>query len=150
VRHDDIEAIKQLKYAYVRLLDLKKFNELGELLTPNCTASYQDGTLSFEGRQAIVDFLIGSLGDTANVTAHFVHHPEITFTGDTSAVGIWYLQDRVIARGFDLDISGTAFYRDEYVRADGSWRFSHTGYERVFEEHRVASSMERKRFTSRF
>ena len=150
MRHDDIEAIKQLKYAYVRLLDLKKFKELGELLTPNCTASYQDGTLSFEGRQAIVDFLIGSLGDTANVTAHFVHHPEITFTGDTSAVGIWYLQDRVIARGFDLDISGTAFYRDEYVRADGSWRFSHTGYERVFEEHRVASSMERKRFTSRF
>jgi hypothetical protein len=47
---DDIEAIKQVKYAYFRLLDLKRFDELGELLTEDCTADYEDGTRHYDGR----------------------------------------------------------------------------------------------------
>lgn len=146
----EIEAIKQVKYAYFRLLDLKRFEELGELLTVGCTASYEDGKRSFEGRAAIVRFLTESLGDPGIVTAHHGHHPEIVLTGQDTATGVWYLQDRVIVPAADVEIGGTAFYRDEYVKTADRWLIGHTGYERVFEEHRAHSTMAVTSFRSRF
>ena len=59
---DHVEAVCRLKYAYLRHLDLKQFDRLGELLTADCTAAYDDGKLSYEGRAAIVGFLTKSLG----------------------------------------------------------------------------------------
>jgi len=148
--HGDVEAIKRIKYAYLRLLDLKQFEELGELLTEGCSASYEDGRRCFEGRRAIVEFLTGALGDAGIVTRHQCHHPEIVVTGDGTATGTWYLEDRVIVRGPDVEISGTAFYGDEYVKVAGRWMISHTGYRRVFEEHRVHSTQALTSFRSRF
>lgn len=147
---DDIEAIKRLKYAYFRLLDLKQFDELGQLLAEDCTASYDDGNLSFDGRDAIVTFLADALGGAGLVTQHHGHHPEITVTGPDSATGVWYLVDRVIVPAADLEIGGTAFYDDRYVRRDGRWLIAHTGYRRVFEEHRAHSTLAVRSFRSRF
>jgi len=147
---DEIEAIKQVKYAYFRLLDLKRFDELGELLTEDCTADYEDGTRHYDGRAAIVRFLTEALTDPGIITMHHGHHPEISSTDPDAATGVWYLVDRVVVPGADLEIGGTAFYRDEYVRRDGRWLISHTGYERVFEEHRAHSTMAVKSFRSRF
>ncbi len=45
----ELEAIRRLKYAYFRNLDLKQFDELGRLLTENATASYEDGKTVLEG-----------------------------------------------------------------------------------------------------
>ena len=84
------------------------------------------------------------------ITEHHGHHPEITFTSDTTAEGTWYLQDRVIVPAADLEIGGTAFYADRYRLTDDGWRIAHTGYTRVFEEHRTHSSLEVRLFTSRF
>jgi hypothetical protein len=145
-----IEAIKQVKYAYFRLLDTKRFDDLGELLTASCTADYEDGRHRLEGREAIVGFLTESLADRGIVSEHHGHHPEITLRQDGTATGVWYLQDRVIIPAADLEIGGTAFYRDEYVTEGGRWLISHTGYERVFEEHRVHSTMAVRSFRSRF
>jgi len=147
---EDVEAIKQLKYAYFRLLDLKRFDELGALLTDDCTASYEDGRQRLSGRGAVVGFLDQSLSDTRIVSSHFGHHPEIRVLSPDSAAGTWYLQDRVVALDYDLEIGGTAFYADEYAKIDGRWLISHTGYERVFEERRVHSTMEVRSFRSRF
>jgi SnoaL-like domain len=145
-----IEAIKQVKYAYFRLLDLKRFDELGELLTDHCTADYEDGRHHFEGREAIVRFLSESLSDLGIVSEHHGHHPEIKVGSDGTAAGVWYLQDRVLIPAADLEIGGTAFYRDEYVTENGRWLISHTGYERVFEEHRVHSTMAVRSLRTRF
>jgi len=143
-------AIALLKYAYLRCLDLKRFDDLGRLLTEDCTASYEDGRRSFEGRSAIVEFLKGALGDPGIVTQHQCHHPEITVTADGTARGTWYLEDRVIVPAHDVEISGTAFYEDSYVRYDSGWLISHTGYRRVFEEHRTHSTLALTSFRSRF
>jgi hypothetical protein len=35
----ELEAIRRLKYAYFRTLDLKQFDQLGALLTEDATAS---------------------------------------------------------------------------------------------------------------
>ena len=59
----EVEEIHALKYAYFRLLDLKRFTELGELLTEDATTAYQSGELRQSGREAVVAFLQESLGD---------------------------------------------------------------------------------------
>ena len=122
-----LEAIKRLKYAYFRTLDLKQFEALGALLTEDATSSYEDGKTVLEGRGAIVRWLSSVLGDPGIVTEHHGHHPEITFTTDTEAEGTWYLQDRVIVPLADVEISGTAFYADRYRLTDAGWLISHTG-----------------------
>jgi hypothetical protein len=146
----ELEAIRRLKYAYFRTLDLKQFDELGGLLTEDASASYEDGQTVLEGRAAIVEWLRTALADPGIVTEHHGHHPEITFTSEAEARGTWYLQDRVIVPSADLEIGGTAFYEDRYRRTSEGWRIAHTGYTRVFEEHRTHSSLAVRSFTSRF
>jgi len=68
------------------------------------------------------------------LTSHLVGQPEIELTGPDTATGTWALQDLVILTEQALEIRGTAFYEDEYVKRDGSWRFIHTGYRRIYEE----------------
>jgi hypothetical protein len=145
-----LEAIKQLKYAYFRTLDLKEFEALGALLTEDATSSYEDGKTVLEGREAIVRWLSSVLGDPGIVTEHHGHHPEITWRSDTEAEGVWYLQDRVIVPAADVEIAGTAFYADRYRLTDAGWLISHTGYRRVFEEHRTHTTFEVRSFSSRF
>jgi len=146
----DIEAIKQLKHAYFRLLDTKQFDDLGELLTEDATSSYESGKFSPTGRMEIVSFLTTSLSDPGIVHEHLGHHPEIVLTSATTATGTWYLHDRVIVPAVDFELGGTAIYRDEYTKIDGSWLISHTGYERVYEEQRKHSSGALTAFRSRF
>ncbi len=146
----ELEAIRRLKYAYFRTLDLKEFEALGRLLTEDATAAYEDGKTVLEGRAAIVTWLSEALRSHDLVTEHHGHHPEIEFDTETSATGTWYLQDRVIVPTADIEIAGTAFYRDRYTKTAEGWRISHTGYMRVFEEHRTHSTMAVRSFTSRF
>ena len=130
----EIEQIKRLKYRYARLLDTKDFDGLNACFVEDATASYSGGQLSYDGREAIIGFLRKALGSTAMLTSHLVGQPEIQLTGPDTAKGTWALQDLVILTEQAMEIRGTAFYEDEYVKRDGSWRFKHTGYRRVYEE----------------
>jgi hypothetical protein len=131
-----IEEIRQVKYRYLRCVDLKLWDELAEVFTPDATVDY--GTqvygkpLKLDGRDAIVGFLRKNLGPTM-ITVHRAGQPEITVDGDT-AEGIWSFEDTVIATEFKVVITGAAFYRDRYERGeDGRWRIAHTGYTRTYE-----------------
>jgi ketosteroid isomerase-like protein len=146
----ELEAIRQLKYAYFRTLDLKEFDALGALLTDDATAAYEDGHTRLDGRAAIVAWLSSALGNPGIITEHHGHHPEIELASDTTATGTWYLQDRVIVPSADLEIGGTAFYTDRYRKEPSGWRIAHTEYLRVFEEHRTHSTMAVRSFRSRF
>ena len=74
----ELEAIRRLKYAYFRTLDLKEFDELGALLTEDVTAAYEDGRTVLEGRRGDRQWLCEVLGGPGMVTEHHGHHPEIT------------------------------------------------------------------------
>ena len=131
----EIRAIEQLKYRYLRHLDLKQFDELEQLLLPEATASYGGGTHSFEGREAIGRFLRASMGTPMMLTSHKCHHPEITLTADrTEATGTWALDDVVIQQEHNVTIRGAAFYYDTYRKVNGGWLIAVTGYKRVYEE----------------
>lgn len=126
---DDLTAISELKYRYLRTLDTKDWAGFAECFVPEATADY-DG-LVFADRDALVSYMREHLGE-GRLTLHQVHHPEIAVAGDT-ATGCWYLQDKVIVPDVDLLLEGAAFYDDRYVRTAAGWRVAHTGYRRTFE-----------------
>jgi hypothetical protein len=128
---DTLEDLRQLKYRYLRTLDLKLWDEFSDTLTPDVQASYGP-QLRFDGRAAVVEFMRNSLGP-AIITVHQCHHPEIAVDGDT-ATGHWYLDDKVIITEHRMLLTGAAFYDDTYSRdGDGVWRISRTGYVRSYE-----------------
>jgi hypothetical protein len=131
-----LEEIRQLKYRYLRSIDLKLWDLLADVLTPDATADY--GTpaygqpLRLAGRDEIVAFMRANLGPNV-ITVHFAGQPEIAIDGDT-ATGTWVFEDTVIATEYQVVIRGAAFYEDRYRRGpDGAWRIAHTGYQRTYE-----------------
>jgi hypothetical protein len=130
----DIEEIKRLKYKYLRCLDQKLWDEMGECFVADATAAYSGGKYSYDGRDAILEFLVKSMGEDTFLSSHRVHHPEIDLVGPTRARGVWALEDVVIDTKWQITIRGAAFYTDDYVKEDGVWRIQHTGYKRTYEE----------------
>ena len=111
--HDTLEELRRLKYRYLRALDLKLWDEFAATLTPDVQASYGN-RLSFDGRDAVVDYMRESLPPSI-ITVHQCHHPEITVDGGT-ATGTWYLEDKVIVIEHRMLLTGAAFY-DTRTRA---------------------------------
>lgn len=131
---DEIEAIKRLKYKYLRCLDTKSWAELAECFIEDAISTYDSGKYTFEGRDQIIGFLEKALGLPSMITLHQVHHPEIELTSATTATGTWYLEDMVIDTRSNTTLRGASFYHDEYVKEGGAWKLKSTGYERTFEE----------------
>jgi len=77
-RRDDIDAIKSLKYRYLRCVDLRLWDELAQTLAPDVTASYGK-RLSYTGRDEVVSGLQGQMTNDV-ITEHQAHHPEIAGT----------------------------------------------------------------------
>jgi hypothetical protein len=130
----DIEAIKQVKYRYLRALDTKHWDDFADTLAEDVKADYGPSIredLHFTNRTDLVDYMRSALGPSI-ITEHRVTHPEITVTGDTAS-GNWYLQDRVIVADSDFMLIGAAFYHDQYRRTDDGWKISSTGYDRTYD-----------------
>jgi hypothetical protein len=122
----DIEAIKQLKYRYIRLADAHRFEDWGrECLSKDCYLSTTDlGT--WEGRENIVAAVARSYGEAK--TIHQVHMPEITITGRDTASAIWSIDDYStwVADGAAVVQWGRGHYKEFYVRTDQGWRINRT------------------------
>jgi hypothetical protein len=129
----EIEAIKRLKYRYMRCLDQKRWVELAECFTEDAETAYGGGRYAFRGRDAVMRFLEESMGAASFLSSHRVHHPEIDLTGPAAARGTWALEDVVIDSARNFYLQGAAFYEDEYAKAGDVWRIRRTGYVRTFE-----------------
>src|SRR3984957_12821529 len=147
-----LEEIRQVKYRYLRCVDLKLWDDLAEVLTPDATVDY--GTmvygqpLTLAGRDEIVAFLRDKLGPDM-ITVHSAGQPEITVDGDQAA-GTWAFEDTVYATAHRVVIKGAAFYTDRYRRGeDGRWRIAHTGYVRTYEAMLSLDDLPSFRFTAR-
>jgi SnoaL-like domain len=131
-----IEEIRQVKYRYLRCVDLKLWDDLADQFTEHATADYGTPALGqplrLTGRDEIVGFLRDKLGPDI-ITTHFAGQPEIVVDGST-ATGTWAFKDTVIATEYRVMITGAAFYEDRYeLGGDGRWRIAHTGYVRTYE-----------------
>jgi hypothetical protein len=130
----EIEAIKRLKYRYMRCMDQKLWDEMTSCFTTDAVAEYSGGLYTHEGRDAIVGFLRTQMGAETMLTSHRVHHPEIDLVGPDKAEGIWAMEDVVVLTDAGVNIQGAGFYRDRYVKQDGTWLIAWTGYRRSYEE----------------
>jgi len=131
-----LEEIRRVKYRYLRYVDLKLWDEMEDVFTPDASAEYGTHAVKQElrlyGRDAIIGYLRENLGADI-ITIHRCGQPELEVDGN-SATGTWSFEDTVIAVNFRVLIKGAAFYEDTYQRSDdGQWRISHIGYTRIYE-----------------
>jgi hypothetical protein len=132
---ETIEAIKRVKYRYLRALDTKHWDDLADTLTEDIAGDYGSSmgkTLHFTNRDDLVAFMRTAL-PAGVITEHRVGHPEITLDDSDEAEGTWYLQDRVIVPEHNFMLFGSAFYRDRYRKTADGWKICATGYERTYE-----------------
>jgi SnoaL-like domain len=146
----DIHHIQQLKHRYLRCLDQKAWGELETCFTEDASAVYGGGAVELEGRDAILDFLVGSMGSTGMLTSHRGSQPEIELAPPDRATGTWALEDVVIHQDVGVTIHGASFYDDEYVQVGGVWFIHRTRYLRTYEEIWPRSSIEGLRITADF
>ena len=130
----DLEAIKQLKYAYFRCVDTCNLEELAGLLHEDVAVHFRGGTYEwkFQGRDEYVRNIGMSFSREA-VGQHNAHHPEIQLLSDTEATALWYLADNMWILNHNMKTYGTALYWDRYLKVDGNWLIRETNYERVYE-----------------
>lgn len=134
LRLEDMELIRQLKYAYCRCIDTAGFEELETLFTEDASVRYEGGSYLFEaqGRDKIMEALRYAFHSEA-IALHHVNHPEITVTSDTEATGVWYLKDWFLDLRNKIITDGSSLYRDTYVKQGGRWLIKRATYTRVFE-----------------
>lgn len=116
-----IEAIKQLKARYFRLLDTKQWELWADVFTEDfqgvLTGPHPDIELASR------EDMIRSAATTMEgvVVIHHGHMPEITIHDEENASGIWSMFDHVEIPGSAYD--GYGHYHEEYRKCeDGKWR----------------------------
>ncbi|MGV0853295.1 nuclear transport factor 2 family protein [Mycolicibacterium phlei] len=128
----EIEAIKQLKARYCRLLDTKDWTAWRQLFADDFLSdTSQSGGKVIRGADEFVGFTRRSLRNQP--TVHQVHAPEIELTSATTARGVWALED-VVRFGPGVNLRGYGHYHETYAKIDGQWRFTSSTLTRVRED----------------
>ena len=130
---EDIEAIKKLKAKYFRCVDKKLWDEMEEVWVEDAVANYGMGIELLQGIKAIIEFLKKNLGRDSMISVHQGHNPEIEITSDTTARGVWVLNDRLIIQTI-ATLNGWRYYEDEYVKVNGEWKKKSTKITNILEE----------------
>lgn len=117
----DIEALKQLKARYCRLLDAKDWLAWRAVFTDDFVSdTSKAGGKMIEGADEFVAFTRSNLKKPSQATAHQVHAPELEITSPTTACGIWALED-VVRLAPGINLRGYGHYHETYERVDGQW-----------------------------
>jgi hypothetical protein len=119
---DDVEAIKQLKARYCRLMDTKDWVAFRQLFTDDVemdtTAS---GGIVVTGADAFLEFLVDAIGDV--VTVHQCHTPEIDTTSHMTATGVWAMED-MLRFPDGSELHGYGHYHETYEKSSEGWHIS--------------------------
>ena len=101
---DELEAIRQLKARYCRYLDTKDIESWRKVFATHVVVKLDMGVATggadpltsppLVGVDNFMPVVLGGIGDAA--TMHHCHTPEITLTSDTTATGIWAMEDHLI------------------------------------------------------
>jgi hypothetical protein len=120
----DVEAIKQVKARYFRLMDTKHWDDWLDCFTEDCHFEYGPGEENqVSGRAEFMPYVRRVLHD--GVTTHHGYMPEIQLTSATTATGVWAMFDYVQSDydGGALHIQGYGYYDETYEKGDdGAWR----------------------------
>jgi uncharacterized protein (TIGR02246 family) len=123
------DAIQRLKARYFRTMDTKDWDAMRNVFTDDVVIDTSEaGGSVIRGVDAFMTFLKGTLDGA--VTVHQGHMPEIDLTSETTATGIWALNDIVIwSNGMRLD--GYGHYHETYEKGDDGWRIKYSKLTRL-------------------
>jgi hypothetical protein len=129
---DELEALRQLKARYCRLLDTKDWAAWRELFADDFVSDTAEaGGKRIEGADAFVAFVRRTIA--ARVTVHQVHAPELELTAPGAARGVWALEDLIrFAPG--LGFRGYGHYHETYEKSAGQWRLKSSKLTRLRED----------------
>lgn len=131
----EIEAIRQLKARYFRLMDQKRWEEWQDVFTDDVVISTPVDTPDEEpivGNAAFAAYLAPILDGV--ITCHHGHMSEITITGPDTAEGVWSMEDHLEwpAEAGGVKLWGTGWYQEQYRKgADGQWRIASLELQRI-------------------
>lgn len=131
-RLEDIEAIRSLQAKYQRCLDIRDFDGLAECFAEDVVSSYGNGSMSYEGRDAVLNFLREAM-TLKMPSSHLIHGGEIDVKDTSNATAKWYLEDFLLHRKYKLKLHGAAIYDVDYIKTDGRWQIKSIGYKRCYE-----------------
>ena len=121
---DDLEAIRQLKARYFRMMDTKDWDGLAEVFTHDVEID-----MTGEGAAEIIrsvaeymPFLRAAIEPVT--TVHHGHMPEIDLTSPTTARGIWAMEDKLWwPPGSPIaHLHGYGHYHETYEKTPAGWR----------------------------
>jgi hypothetical protein len=128
----EIEAIKQLKARYCRLLDTKDWQAWRSLFSDDFLSdTSKAGGKVIRGADEFVAFT--RKGVRSHATVHQVHAPEIELTSPTTARGVWALED-IVRFGPAVNLRGYGHYTETYEKVDGQWTFTSSALTRLRED----------------
>lgn len=126
----DIEAIKNFKATYGIVVDdlitnytPEKLDRFAALFTEDLASNFGKPTGQLHGRQAILDFIGGTVRSARSWMWHSFHSPLIEVDGDT-ATGDWTIYCLALTRGASKPDVVLGRYQDKYVRTPQGWRQS--------------------------
>jgi len=133
-----IEAIKRVFAGRLRCMDMKEWDSYGDFHTedvvsdswrglPDDKQPSTDGENVVVGRERLAATIRALLDGPVRVTTvHHGHTPEIELTSDTTARGVWAMEDRLWWTNGDHDehLHGYGHYHEEYRNVDGRWLIS--------------------------
>ena len=128
----ELEAIKQLKARYFRLMDTKQWLPFSQVFTDDVVVDVSHdkhapgGTIV--GRAEVVDFIRKAVGKAT--TVHHGHMPEIELLSPSDAQGVWAMEDYVEFKP-SRGIRGYGHYHEEYRKEKGGWRISKLNLSRL-------------------
>ena len=122
---DDLEALRQLKARYFRLMDTKDWDGLAQVFTPDVEIDMRG-----EGggvTSSVAEYLPFLRQNIEHVTTvHHGHMPELTLTSPTTAPGIWAMEDELWwpAGSPITHLHGYGHYHETYVKGPDGWRIA--------------------------
>ena len=84
----EIEAIKRLKYKYMRCIDEKRWDELAECFAEDATVSYSGDKYAFAGRDAIMKFLVDSMDRDSFNSGNWFNRLDFTYMWNNWGAGL--------------------------------------------------------------
>ena len=117
-----IEEIKQLKAKYFYCLDHKEWATWKkEVFAPDASLHVPESRAEpYVGIDNIIAWVSASTGD--QVSVHHGHMPEIEVLSDTTARGIWSMEDKLRWPDGKTTLHGYGHYHETYEKVAGKWR----------------------------
>lgn len=119
---DDLEAIRQLKARYFRMMDTKDWDGLAAVFAADVEIDVTaEGGGITHGVAEYIPFIKNVLDGV--ITVHHGHMPEITMTSPTTAAGVWALEDQLWWPDGN-HMHGFGHYHERYEKTADGWRIA--------------------------